>query len=76
MRRALAGAGAAGIGRQRRAGDPQTGKASHPHRRSRGGGSVHSGGSARLNRLEGRSRIQVNRLDDAVATQNMKKPTV
>ena len=35
-----------------------------------------SGGSARLKRLEGRSRNQVNRLEDAVAIQNMKKPTV
>ena len=35
-----------------------------------------SGGSARLKRLAGRSRIQVNRLEAAVATQNMKNPIV
>src|SRR5690606_17040613 len=34
------------------------------------------GGSARLKRLAGRSRIQVNRLEAAVATQNMKNPKV
>jgi hypothetical protein len=37
---------------------------------------VQFGGNGRLKRLAGRSRIQVNRLDDAVATQNMKKPIV
>ena len=37
-------------------------------------GRAQSGGSARLKRLAGRNRIQVNRLDDAVASQNMKKP--
>lgn len=37
---------------------------------------AYSGGSARLKRLEGRSRIQVKRLDEAVASQKMKNPSV
>lgn len=37
---------------------------------------AYSGGSARLKRLEGRSRIQVKRLDEAVASQKTKNPSV
>ena len=42
--------------------------------RGAGAGTSQSGGSARLKRLAGRSRIQVNRLEAAVAAQNMKNP--
>src|SRR5690606_703540 len=39
-------------------------------------GGFQPGGRGRLKRLAGRRRIQVNRLEAAVAAQNMKKPNV